>query len=267
MKRNLVILLALAVGMAACPSLSAQRRNGKETINLGGTLSERDSVSKAKGRSLDNRLFMPKRDLGLGVQFSYFDISAMDSEFMMLLQNMNANGKYFSVAPFVTYSYKDNRSVGLRMRYSTFDAGVSNLDLSLLSDDLTFNASDIHGESTSMQYSVFQRSYVGLDKSGRLGLFSDVSLSYSRTQTSFLSGSDPLDAYTVTRRIRLAAHPGLEIFVMNNVSTHFSIGIGGLTFTDAKNFKQGNVTGSRKYSNARFMLDITDISMGMTFHL
>ncbi len=267
MKRHSIILLVLAVGMTVCPVLSAQTRKGRETIRMGGTLSERDSVSKAMGRSLDNRLFMPKKDLGLGVQFTYFDMTAMDSEFMMLLQNMDADGKYFSVAPFFTYAYKDNRSVGFRMKYSTFDAGVRNLDLSLLSDDLSFNISDLRGESTSMQYSVFQRSYVGLDRYGRLGLFSDISLSYSRTNTSFLNGNSPLDAYTVTDRIRLAAHPGLEVFVMNNVSTHFSVGIGGFTFTRAKNIKQGTVTGTRKYSNTRFMLDITDISMGITVHL
>lgn len=53
---------------------------------------------------------------------------------------------------------------------------------------------------------------------------------------------------------------------MNNVSSVFSLGIGGISYTNSKNVRNGEVTGVRNTSNARFMPDITDISMGLAIH-
>ena len=107
---------------------------------------------------------------------------------------------------------------------------------------------------------------MGLDERGRFGLFTDLELSYARTLTAFSYGAASLDSYTVSDKLRFSLHPGLEVFMMNNVSSFVSIGIGGASYTSTRCIKGGEVTGRRDASNARFMLDVTDIAVGLIIH-
>lgn len=260
MRKLICILAVLLFPLAGC---FAQKKH-REPVKMGVQLHESDTV---KSRKLDQRLFVVKGDLGVGIQFSYLDMTSSDSEFMMLLQSFNAYGSVFSVAPFVSYAIKRNQSLGLRVKYLKADLGVTNADLSLLSDDLTLNLQDIRGHANSIQGILFYRTYIGLDNLGRFGLFNDLSLTYARSKTSFSYKDRDLGSYTISNRLKLGLHPGLEFFMMNNVSTHVSIGIGGVSYTNSKFYKDGAVSGTRNATKARFMLDITDISIGMTIHL
>ena len=86
---------------------------------------ERDSLSIVEKRGPD-RLFMPKGDFSAGVQFFYADLSSTDSEYLMLLQHLDANGTMMTLSPYMDYTYKNNRSVGLRAKYSSAKGGISN---------------------------------------------------------------------------------------------------------------------------------------------
>ena len=57
------------------------------------------------------------------------------------------------------------------------------------------------------------------------------------------------------------------IFVTNSISTHVAIGIGGATYNHIDYYKKGEVVGTRDFSKVRFMLDILDISFGLSFHI
>lgn len=263
MKRLTIFLTVLAFFMATAGELRAQRRT---TVQMGTLMEGADTLGE-KGRRLSQRLFISKGELGMGMQFSYLDLSSGDSEILMLIRNLNAYGTSFSVTPYFAYAVKDNHAVGLKLRVSKTDAGISSADLSLLSDDLSLSVEDVQGHSNSLQSSVFYRSYVGLDPHGRFGLFSDLSLGYTHSKTSYTYNSASLDAFTVSDKLKLGIHPGLEVFIMNNVSTHFSIGIGGISYTRSKYYRNDEPVGTRDVSKARFMLDITDISMGLTIHI
>ena len=214
-----------------------------------------------------DRLFMPKGDFSAGVQFSYVDLFSNDSEYLMLLQHLDASGTMMTVAPYLDYTYRNNRTVGLRAKYSTAKGAVSNADLSMLSDDLSFSLSDIMADSRSIQAEVFHRAYAPLDKRSRFGVFTDVSLGYSYTRTSFSYNEESLDSYSAANRIKIAVHPGLMVFVTNSISTHVSIGIGGATYNHIDYYKNGEIVGTRDFSKVRFMLDILDISFGLSFHI
>ncbi len=214
-----------------------------------------------------NRVFMPEGDFSVGAQFSYLDLFSNDSEYLMLLQHLDASGSMMTVAPYLDFTYRDNRAVGLRMKYSTADGSVSNADFSMLSDDLSFSMSDIKADSRSIQAEVFHRSYAPLDKRSRFGVFMDVSLGYSYTRTSFSYNEESLDSHSAANRIRLAVHPGLMVFVTNTISTQVSVGIGGATYNHIDYYKNGEITGTRDFSKVRFMLDILDISFGLSFHI
>ena len=214
-----------------------------------------------------DRLFMPKGDFSAGVQFSYVDLFSNDSEYLMLLQHLDASGTVMTVAPYLDYTYKNNQAVGVRAKYSTAKGAVSNADLSMLSDDLSFSVSDIQADSRSIQTEVFHRSYAPLDKRSRFGVFTDVSLGYSYTRTSFSYNEESLDSYSAANRVKISVHPGLMVFVTNSISTHVSIGIGGATYNHIDYYKNGEVVGTRDFSKVRFMLDILDISFGLSFHI
>lgn len=53
----------------------------------------------------------------------------------------------------------------------------------------------------------------------------------------------------------------------NSISTHVAIGIGGATYNHIDYYKKGEVVGTRDFSKVRFMLDILDISFGLSFHI
>lgn len=214
-----------------------------------------------------DRLFMPKGDFSAGAQFSYVDLLSNDSEYLMLVQHLDANATIMTFSPYLDYSYKNNRSVGLRAKYSSAKGGISKADLSMLSDDLSFSLNDIMADSRSIQAEIYHRAYAPLDKSSRFGVFTDVSLGYSHTRTSFSYNEESLDTYAIANRLKLAVHPGLMVFVTNSISTHVAIGIGGATYNHIDYYKNGEVVGTRDFSKVRFMLDILDISFGLSFHL
>ena len=140
-------------------------------------------------------------------------------------------------------------------------------DLDFLSDDLNFEIEDVHASMNSFQAAIYHRSYIGLDNRGRIGLFSDISLGYTNSKTVFTYNEETADTYARSNQLKLSLHPGIVIFAMNNVSTHISMGIGGVSFNNTKYIKAGETIGKRNYSKANFKLDVLDISIGVTIHL
>ena len=259
--RTFAVLLLLLLSLPLC----AREKAPKGPPRKMGAAMEADSTFDYS-RRIAEKLFIAKGEYAVGLQFSYLDLSSSDSQLLMLLQNFDAYAKTMSIAPTVSYAIADNKALGLRLKYSNSDANVNSADLSLLSEDLSLNISDLRAHSNSIQAAVFYRSSIGLDDRGRFGLFTDLELSYSRTSTAFSYGSASLDSYTLSDKVRFSLHPGLEVFVMNNVSSFVSIGIGGASYTATRCIKAGEVIGRRDASNARFMLDVTDIAVGLFLH-
>ena len=213
-----------------------------------------------------DRLFMPKSSSGIGLQVSYFDFGSSDSDVMLLLKNLNATGSYTSFAPFYVYTYKNNMAIGARLKYSRAIAGISNADLSLFSEDLSLTLENIKADTRSFQAQLFHRSYMGLDNHGRFGLFNDIVLSYTDARSSFDMGETSADAYSQSKKVKLGFCPGIMIFILNNISTHVSMNIGGISYRHVDCVENGNVVGSRDNTKAHFAPDLTDISFGMTFY-
>lgn len=212
-------------------------------------------------------VFMPKGDFSAGVSFFYVDLFSDNSEYMMLLQNLSANATAMSLSPYLDYTYRDNRSVGLRIKYSSANGGVDSADLSMLSDDLSFSIGDIASSARSFQAEIFHRSYAPLDARSRFGVFMDVSLGYQHTSTQFSYDETSLGTSSSADKVKFAVHPGLMVFVTNSISTQVSIGIGGANYNHIDYISGGEVVGTRDFSRVRFMLDVMDISFGLSFHL
>ena len=210
--------------------------------------------------------FMPKKAVSLGFQGSYFDLSGSNASVMLLLEQLNARGTLFSAAPYFSWCYKTDHCIGLKLKYSKATGGISNLDLNLPGSDMELGVQDLNASSNSFVGELFHRSYMGLDEKRRFALFMDLALQYGQSSYSMGSSANSGNDYTFTRSLKAAARPGLEVFVMNNVSSVFSIGIGGIYISESSVYNQGTRTGRKISSGARFQPDITDISMGIAVH-
>ncbi len=235
------------------------------SFSLGATELE-DSLSVNVVTRPPVRIFMPKGNVSAGIEFFHMNLGSSNSEVALILQHLNAKGDITSISPYFDYTYKDNKSVGFRTKYSNISGAVANADLSLLSDGMEMSLEDLNASSRSLQAEVYHRSYAALDERGRFGVFMDLALQWARTDTAFSYNAQNLDTSSVTQKLGLAFHPGLMVFVMNNISTHVAIGIGGVHYTKTDYLKNGENIGTRHHSRVNFMLDILDISYGLSLH-
>lgn len=269
-KYILTIILLLCV--ASVDTLNAQEQTRakakRETIKLGEEMPHKsDSTTHRKRRGLTQHLIIPKGEWQVGAQISHVSMSSSNSEYALLINGLDANGSLTKIAPFVSYAFKNNQAIGLRFQYTTADAKIDAAELDLLSDDLEFELENLRGKLTSYQTSLYYRVYVGLDNKGRIGLFNDVALGYTNSKTSFRYNAQTENAYTRSNQLKLSLHPGIVVFAMNNLSTHVSIGIGGVSYNNTKYYRDGALVGKRDFSKANFKLDILDISIGLSLHL
>lgn len=265
---TVILLLCVASVDALYAQEQTKSRAKRETIKLGEEMPHKgDSTTHRKRRALTQHLIIPKGEWQVGAQISHVSMSSSNSEYALLINGLDANGSLTKIAPFVSYAIKNNQAIGLRFQYTTADATIDAAELDLLSDDLEFELENLRGKLTSYQTSVYHRIYVGLDNKGRIGLFNDVALGYTNSKTNFRYNAQTENAYTKSNQIKLSVHPGIVVFAMNNLSTHVSIGIGGVSYNNTKYYRDGELVGKRDFSKANFKLDILDISIGLSLHL
>mgnify|MGYP006868102246 FL=1 len=144
--------ILLAVG-ATAQNDTGRDRQKRSSIRLGAEI-KKDNLKKNRTRALSEHLIIPKGEWQLGAQISHVSLSSSNSEYMMLLKNVDANGSITKVAPFVAYSYHDNRSVGLKLQYTSAAGDVEKGDLDFLSDDLNFEIEDVHASMNSFQAAI-----------------------------------------------------------------------------------------------------------------
>lgn len=92
-------------------------------------------------------------------------------------------------------------------------------------------------------------------------------LGYTNSKTEFIYNENTANAYAKSNQLKLSIHPGIVVFAMNNISTHVSMGIGGVSYNKTKYIKNGEVIGVREFSKANFKIDVLDISIGLSIHL
>lgn len=224
------------------------------------------SHAQTDSLSIKDKVFVSKGDASSGVQFFYLDFDSSNSEWALILQHLDANGSIRSFSPYLDYAYKDNRSVGVRVKFLDVNGAVSNADFSMFGEDSDMSLQDVSVKSITFQTELYHRSYAAIDGAGRFGAFMDVALGWSHTDTSFNSDGGSSERSSISKKMRLAVHPGLMIFVTPRLSTHMSVGIGGAQYSTTDYVKGGEVVGHREASRLHFGLDLLDISYGLSLH-
>ena len=223
-------------------------------------------------REINKLKFTYKGEVIMGLTASYGTLSSDDTDILLILDNINADGTAATVKPFIGYFYRDNSCLGARFGYNymsgtldkgaIFDLGENN-DVSLNIPYLDFN-------SNNYSFGIFHRSYAGLDPKGRFGLFAEFELSVSKGSSRFAYESEGKvkQTYSDNTQLKLAFNPGAAVYIFPNVCATLSFGLGGIQYTSVTQKDElGNKIGTREASNMKFKLNILAINIGMTIHM
>ena len=256
------IILSLCLLAAVTVSASAQSDSGSGAIVLGREIMPKDT---AKVSRFKNHLIAPKGGWQCGISVMYADFSSDNSDYMLLLQGLNANASMLRLAPEAAYSYSDNRAVGARFQYTNMNGMMDSMTADLLGN-FSMSLDDVSASSRAMSASVFHRTYIGLDNHGRVGIYWDYILGASRTTTQF-AVSEPTDAYSLTKKIHLAFAPGIVYFPMNNVSVQAGISLAELSYSNVAAYDGGDLAGERHAWKALASINLLRVNFGLTIHL
>lgn len=222
-------------------------------------------------REIGSIKYAYKGEVMLGLTASYGTLKSDDTDFMLLLDNINADGSITTVKPFFGYFYRDNNCIGARFGYRRIDGSLGNADLDLGDkNDISFSVSDMGLTSDQFSFGIFHRSYAGIDPKGRFGLFAELELSCTSGSSRFTykSGDEIKRNESDMMKLKLSFNPGVAVYIFPNVCGTLSFGLGGIQYTTIKQYDDHGVkTGSREASAMRFRLNLADINIGMIVHL
>ena len=225
-------------------------------------------------REINKLKFAYKGEVMMGLTASYGTMSSDDTDIMLILDGIDADGTVATVKPFIGYFYRDNNCLGVRFGYRHMDGNLDAARYDLgESNDASGSIPKVNFNSDNYSFGIFHRSYAGLDPKGRFGLFAEFELSLS-TGTSKLSyqpdtASDNMKTtFSDNTQLKLAFNPGAAVYIFPNVCATLSFGLGGIQYTSVtQKDDAGNKIGTRKASNMRFRLNVAAINFGMTIHL
>lgn len=228
-------------------------------------------LMKAVGRfdrKIENRLLVKKRSWMGGLTFSWAEYNSEDTQFLSLIKDFNCKANMLSINPFMGYFYKDNTCLGVKLGFERVSASLGGLNIDI-DDDMSFGLSDMAFKQEMLRMTLFHRSYVGLDKSHRFGLFNETILSFNTGTSSY---ERPItenlkNTSTRIREIQIGLNPGATVFIMENVAAELSFGIAGFKYRQENQTVNGEESGWRKSSGANFKINLLNINIGVVAYL
>ncbi len=229
-------------------------------------------VRRRMDREINKVKYVYKGEMMMGLTASYGTLSSDDTDFMVVLDNINADGTIATVKPFFGYFYRNNRCLGVRFGYTYVDATLNTgarFDLGE-GNDVSFDIPYIAAKSNNYSFGIFHRTYAGLDPKGRFGLFAEVELSMASGKSEFTyeSGGENKTTYSENLQAKFSFNPGAAVYIFPNVCATLSFGLGGIQYTHVtQKDAEGNKIGSRTASKMRFRLNLAAINIGLNVHL
>lgn len=228
-----------------------------------------------RGIGMSRSVFIPKGTVGAGVSFSYNNYSIGNSTddagysmLFSLLQDMHGNMMSFGVAPYVSYFFADNLSVGVRFDYDRSTLGLGNANISL-GDAMSFSLNNFHYFKQSYTGSVTLRNYMPISDSRRFALFTEVRATggYAQSETYKLDEGDKFGTYQDIYQFELGLVPGITAFVTNEVAVEVSIGLLGFNYQKVEQVTNRVQRSEMENSGANFKINLFSIGFGMSFYI
>lgn len=269
---TLLILIAFAAGTATAQTIVRKKLSTFSPDSVEKVIVDGDTVPIAImernlgrfDRGLLNYIFIPKGKWGLGVTASYGELQTEDIQVLSVLKDVDFKGKMYSIKPYISYFVRSNHAVGLKFDYTRGVADLGRLAVDFDSD-LNFTLRDVSYYQQSFAVSTFYRAYVGLDKSGRFGVFNEVDLAFGTGSSRFkrLYNGEPRDTRTIITQGALNFSPGVCVFIQDFMSFNVSFGVFGLKWRKEDQTTDGVDEGSRVTSGANFRFNIFNINFGL----
>jgi hypothetical protein len=271
--RIFMLLMAVAVAVPASAQIIQRKkliefdRDSVEHVVVDGDTVPIILPEKNYGRfdrGLFNYIFIPKGKWGFGITASYGELQTEDVRVLSILKDVDFKGKMYSVKPYISYFVKSNQAVGLKFDYTRGIADLGRLAVDF-DDDLNFTLRDVSYYQQSFSVAAFHRAYVGLDRSGRFGIFNEVDLSFGSGSSRFkrLYNNEPKDTRTVITQGAINFSPGVCVFLQDFMSFNVSFGVFGLKWRKEDQTTDGVDEGSRVTSGANFKFNIFNINFGL----
>lgn len=222
-------------------------------------------------REIDKNKFAYKGEVAIGLTASYGTLSSEETDYLLILDNLNLDGSIFTVNPSFGYFIKDNLCVGVRFGYTRMQGHVGSANINLgEANDINMSFANIRLDNHTVSYGAFFRSYAGIDSKGHFGLFSEMEIAVNTGSTNLAYESNAQMKHTHSENLqcKLDFNPGLAVYVFPNVCTTISFGLGGIQYTKTtQKDPEGNIIGSRSASKMRFRLNLLNIRIGFNVHL
>lgn len=216
-------------------------------------------------RGIMNYRFIPQGKWIGGLTASYIDFDSDDSRLLFsLIEGFDCHLRMMSINPFIGYAVKDNLVIGAKMGYSHTVGQLDNISIEI--DDIDVSLRDMRYTEDLYSFALFYRSYVGVDKSRRFGLFNETTLAYNTGTSRFSREFDAEHKITDTtiHEGHLGINPGVTVFIMQNVSAELSFGVAGFKVRYEKQRNNLGESGSRHKSGADFKINLFNINIGIT---
>lgn len=219
-------------------------------------------------RGLSALLYVPKGEWSFGLTVSYGSLSTDKLEVFDLLSDINIGAHAFSIKPYLQYAVRNNVAVGLRFGYYNAKGAIDSFKVDI-DDDMNFNLNDIVYRAESYSASLFATQYIGLTRQGRFGIYNEVELGFSSGQSDFQRpyAGEARNTRTTWMEGQLNFSPGVQMFLMKNVSFHISFGVFGFSLRNEKQSEDGVSTGNRTTSGANFRFNLFNINFGIGIHI
>ena len=262
MMRLFRLISAACLMLAALPAFGQTAGKNPDIVVLGEELKPKGDV---KERRFKNHLIAPKGEWQCGLSVMYADLLSDNSDYMLVLQGLGAEASMLRLAPEAAYTFKENHALGARFSYTNVNGRIDAATADLLGN-FSMNIENVNAFTRSTGGAIFQRTYVGLDNHGRVGIFWDYVLGFTRSRSQFYMGEES-SSYSLKKKIYLSFAPGIVYFPMNNVSVQAGISLAEVSYSNVKAFEAGDVVGSRDQFKAKAALNILNLSFGLTVHL
>lgn len=240
-----------------------QRKFASDTVPV----KLRNSERKRK-RMITNYRFVAKGDIAVGFAISFANYDTDDSQFFSIIEDFSGGISAFSTKPFVAYFYNHNSCVGLKYSNTKIDANLSSLYVDI-DEDLNMELGETGCIYNLNSVALIHRSYVGLDRGHRFGLFNETSLGYSWGDMDYIRSlaSGLTKTNTQIQELRLGLNPGLSVFVMDKFTVEASVGIAGVKMTRKRQTTNGVDSGWRKTLGMDYKFNIFNIQIGLVAYL
>lgn len=268
MIRSTLTILALVVAFASATAQQTVSDIPKDdrVIIDGDTVSMiiKERNYSRYDRGLFNYIFVPKGSWAFGLTASYGEFDSDDVSVLDIVKDFDFNGTMYSIKPSVSYFFKNNSSMGVKLNYTRANGDLGRLKVDI-EDDVNFDIKDVTYYSDNIALGVFYRHYVGLSRAKRFGVFNEVDLSFGSGSSRFKRSynGELRDTRTNIVNASLNFSPGLSIFIVDQAAFNISFGVFGLHYQHEKQKTNGVEEGSRTSSGANFKFNVFNINFGL----